>query len=69
VYVDPLAVVCPKCGAAVDVACTRVTGPYGMGQPLRRMHTDRFREAQRPIAELRRIAHQRRLAARRAQGR
>lgn len=66
--VNPLSVPCPKCLAEQGAVCVRVTGPYGIGQPLRRMHTDRFKLAAQPAAERRRSHHQRRVAARRAQG-
>jgi hypothetical protein len=42
---DPLAVACPKCLARARQPCVRLSGPYGLGQPLRRAHPDRWRAA------------------------
>lgn len=48
--VDPLDATCPQCRAEPGESCTRVSGPYGEGQPLRRMHTARFRQRERDLA-------------------
>jgi hypothetical protein len=47
VVIDPLDVPCPRCHEPRDKPCVRVTGPYGQGNPLRRMHKQRFEEARR----------------------
>lgn len=67
VRVDPLKYRCPRCGAGVDERCTRLSGPYGLGAPLRKMHADRFTEARLDQARERRAHHARRVSARRAQ--
>jgi hypothetical protein len=50
VRIDPLDAECPVCHAKVRYTCVRVSGPYGEGQPLRRMHTARFRQRERDLA-------------------
>jgi hypothetical protein len=53
--VDPLVVACAQCGALRGARCVRLDSVYGRGQPLRRMHTARFRAA-RAALERRRDA-------------
>lgn len=42
---DPLSVPCPKCAAAAGEGCVRLDRTYGRGQPLRKMHRERFSAA------------------------
>jgi hypothetical protein len=50
---------CPDCGALPPEPCIRLSGPYGIGQPLRRTHPARRRRAVEQAArELTRITRE-----------
>jgi hypothetical protein len=49
VQVNPLDASCPKCHAPRKQRCIRLTGPYALGTPLRKMHPERFRAAEEQI--------------------
>jgi hypothetical protein len=45
VVIDPLSVKCPKCDMPKWQRCIRLSGPYGQGNPLRKVHNERGVEA------------------------
>lgn len=48
--IDPLTATCPRCHAEIGQPCVRLSGPYGEGNPLRKMHKQRFEAVRERLA-------------------